>query len=155
MLCVWPSGWTIGALTLILLVTTVSVLVCIKLYMYLQRGKKITSKFMYSSYALCISELDFHYRRLSLTTWKFLGIELSYFSITSMFFFSLIPSLFPKRDGHGLGVKLILLYNLHGNSKTNETVFKASLLHATYMPLRIGQFVPTFKKWCHTTSNVV
>ena len=37
----------LGALTLILLVTTVSVLVCIKLYR--QRAKKITSKFMFSS----------------------------------------------------------------------------------------------------------
>ena len=44
----------LGALTLILLVTTVSVLVCIKLY--LQRAKKIASKFMFSPYTLiCIS----------------------------------------------------------------------------------------------------
>ena len=47
----------LGALALILLVTTVSVLVCIKLY--LQRAKKITSKFMYSSYALRISVIGF------------------------------------------------------------------------------------------------
>ena len=43
----------LGALTLILLVATVSVLVCIKLY--LQRAKKIGSKFVFSPYALCIS----------------------------------------------------------------------------------------------------
>ena len=47
----------LGALTLVLLVTTVSVLVCIKLY--LQRAKKIGSKFMYSSYALCINVIGF------------------------------------------------------------------------------------------------
>ena len=78
----------LGALTLILLVATVSVLVCIKLY--LQRAKKITSKFMYSSYALRI--------RIFILgdSQKFLGIELSYFSITAMLFFSHIPSLFPK-----------------------------------------------------------
>ena len=47
----------LGALTLILLVATVSVLVCIKLY--LQRAKKLTSKFMYSSYALRIIVIGF------------------------------------------------------------------------------------------------
>ena len=43
----------LGALTLVLLVTTVSVLACIKLY--LQRGKKITSKFMFSLFALAMN----------------------------------------------------------------------------------------------------
>ena len=48
----------LGALTLILLVGgTVSMLVCIKLY--LQRAKKIASKFMFSPYALCISVSGF------------------------------------------------------------------------------------------------
>ena len=46
----------VGALTLILLVA-VSVLVCIKLY--LQRAKKIASKFMFSPYALRISVSGF------------------------------------------------------------------------------------------------
>ena len=47
----------LGVLVLILLVATVSVLVCIKLY--LQRAKKLTSKFMYSSYALRIIVIGF------------------------------------------------------------------------------------------------
>ena len=73
----------LGALTLILLVAAVSVLVCIKLY--LQRAKKIGSKFMFSPYALSISRSL--WTAITLTNYIqlkfFWGIELSYFSIIS------------------------------------------------------------------------
>ena len=89
--------------------------------------------------------MDFHYRRLSLTARKFLGIELSYFSITSMLFFSLIPSLFPKRDGHGLGVKLTATIYM-GIAKPMRQFSKHSYSMLLTCPLRIGQFVPILKK---------
>ena len=84
----------LGALTLILLVATVSVLVCVKLY--LQRVKKIASKFMFPPYALRISVSGFSlYRRLSLTAWH--STEVFGNGVVNAVF-SLIPRLFPS-DG--------------------------------------------------------
>ena len=116
----------VEALTLILLVgATVSVLVCIKLY--LQGAKKIASKFMFSPYAL----------RISVSAWHSTAIFGNRVVLLSLLYLCYFLASFPgsfqvmeRWPGPGNEAYHFTIYQNHGNSKTNETVFKTQLLHA-------------------------
>ena len=83
----------------------VIVTICCITYLKLERAKKITSKFM------CIANMDFHYRTLSLTAWLSSEVFGNRVIIVLLLFVSFKPhsESLPKERCHGLGVRLTAL----------------------------------------------